>query len=152
MLYFVAAGVCLHRILQARSPVLPSVTLALVLLGLQRLAHPQDMSSGSYAAWHLFIVLGVNLLVAFSLIMLVQRREKQSLQEARDSLVESQERYRDAMESSSDWMWEMDADLRFTYIGDRFTEVTGLDSGKFIGQTRQFVVYILFKMLNYGMS
>ncbi len=146
ILIFVAAGVCLHRLIRARYPVLPTVTAALVLIGVQRLAHPLAMTAGSYAAWHFLVVFGLNLLVAFSFIMLVQYRERQSLQEARDGLAESQkrlraseERFRDVAESSSDWMWEMDADLRFTYFSDRFTEMTGLDPAKLIGQTRRIV-------------
>ncbi len=143
---FVAAGICVHHLLKFRCTVLPIVTVALVLVGVQRLAHPHVMSNGSYAAWHFLAVLGLNLLMAFSLIMLVQRREQQSLQEARDSLALSQKqlrtseaRFRDAAESSSDWLWEMDADLRYTYFSDRLTEVTGLDPATLIGKTRRIV-------------
>ena len=146
ILIFFAAGVCLHRLTRARHPVLPAVTVALVLFGVQRLAHPHDVTAGAYVVWHFFIVLGLNLLTSFTFIMLVQHRERQTLREARDGLALSQkqlraseERFRDVAESSSDWMWEMDADLRFTYFSDRLTEVTGLDPAKLIGRTRSIV-------------
>ncbi|MHA1537891.1 MAG: PAS-domain containing protein [Alphaproteobacteria bacterium] len=146
ILIFVAAGVCLHQLRQKSCPVLPAVTVALVLIGVQRLVHPLAMSSGSYAAWYFIAVFGFNLLLAFSFIMLVQRREWQSLRDARDSLALSQnrlraseERFRDVAESSSDWVWEMDAKLRFSYFSDRFAKVTGLDPAKLIGKARRIV-------------
>jgi len=38
---------------------------------------------------------------------------------------DSEQRFRDLAEVSSDWFWERDADLRMTYVSDRFYEVTG---------------------------
>jgi PAS domain S-box-containing protein len=37
---------------------------------------------------------------------------------------------------ASDWWWEMDADLRFTYFSDRFTEVFGLPASIGLGKRR----------------
>lgn len=39
-------------------------------------------------------------------------------------------------ESTSDWLWVLDADLRFTYISDRFTGGIGIDPAVFLGKTR----------------
>jgi PAS domain S-box-containing protein len=44
------------------------------------------------------------------------------------------QRLEDITESASDWFWEMDADLRFTYISDRYEEVAGLSSDHFFGK------------------
>ena len=146
ILIFIAAGFCLNSALRVSYPVMPVVAAALILVGVQRLAHPLVMTIALYTNWHFFVVLGLNLLAAFSFIMLVQRREQQRLQDARDRLAESkkqlrasEERFRDVAESSSDWMWEMDADLRYTYFSDRLTEVTGLDPKNLIGKTRRSV-------------
>ncbi len=49
---------------------------------------------------------------------------------------ESERRFRDFAASSSDWYWEMDADLRFSYFSDRFTEVTGVPNEALLGKTR----------------
>ncbi|MEQ8505603.1 MAG: PAS domain S-box protein [Rhodospirillales bacterium] len=49
---------------------------------------------------------------------------------------ESEERLRDIAESASDWFWEMDQDLRFTYISNRFFEISGLERSALIGKTR----------------
>ncbi|MDA1091189.1 MAG: PAS domain S-box protein, partial [Proteobacteria bacterium] len=56
---------------------------------------------------------------------------------AEDALQEEEQRFRDLAESASDWFWEMDADLRFTYISDRYYEVTGRTPDDIIGKTRQ---------------
>lgn len=55
---------------------------------------------------------------------------------AETSWRESEERLRDIAESASDWFWEMDQDLRFTYISDRFFQITDLDHSDILGQTR----------------
>ena len=49
-----------------------------------------------------------------------------SLQVSRSALAASEARFRDVAEASSDWIWEIDADLRFTYLSERFEAVTGL--------------------------
>ena len=44
--------------------------------------------------------------------------------------------YRDLVEASSDWIWEMDADLRFTYFSKSLTSRFDIDPAKVIGRTR----------------
>ena len=39
-------------------------------------------------------------------------------------------------EISGDWFYEMDQELRFTYISDRFFELTGFERERLIGKTR----------------
>ncbi|WP_135077178.1 PAS domain-containing hybrid sensor histidine kinase/response regulator [Terasakiella sp. SH-1] len=51
-------------------------------------------------------------------------------------LKKSEERFRKIAESASDWFWETDKDHRFTFLSDRFLDVTGIDSGKVIGKSR----------------
>jgi PAS domain S-box-containing protein len=53
------------------------------------------------------------------------------------ALRESEARLRDFAAAASDWFWEMDADLRFSYMSERLREVTGLDPAATIGKTRQ---------------
>lgn len=52
------------------------------------------------------------------------------------SLEESAQRYRDYTEISSDWYWEQDAELRFTYFSREFEEITGVPSASALGKTR----------------
>lgn len=55
--------------------------------------------------------------------------------EAEKKLRDSEARYRDFAESAGDWVWETDADMRYTYISERAMEVTGADHSGFIGQS-----------------
>jgi|GEM_PF-3039952 len=55
---------------------------------------------------------------------------------AERSLRESEGRFRDFAEAASDWFWEMDASLRFTFISERFSEVAGVPIDSLIGKSR----------------
>ncbi len=56
------------------------------------------------------------------------------------ALVESEERLGDLSRVSSDWHWEMDAELRFTYLSERIEDITGLPPSYFLGKTRRDVM------------
>jgi len=47
----------------------------------------------------------------------------------------SEMRFRDMAEISGDWFYEMDADLNFSYISDRFFQLTGLAPADVIGRS-----------------
>jgi PAS domain S-box-containing protein len=49
----------------------------------------------------------------------------------------SEERFRDVADTAGDWIYEMSADLRFTYISDRFFEIFPVKPDQVIGKTRQ---------------
>ena len=53
------------------------------------------------------------------------------------ALSNSEQRFKDFAKASSDWYWEMDETLRFSYFSDRFTEVTGVDTSLLLGKTRE---------------
>ena len=48
-----------------------------------------------------------------------------------------EERFRDVADTAGDWIYEMNADLRFTYISDRFFEIFPVRPEQVIGKTRQ---------------
>ncbi len=52
---------------------------------------------------------------------------------AREALEESEKRFQDYAESASDWVWETDADLRYTFISERARDITGIDHATQIG-------------------
>ena len=52
------------------------------------------------------------------------------------SMSGAQERFRDFAESASDWFWELDRDLRFTFISDRFEKLVGHPISDLIGVRR----------------
>ena len=53
------------------------------------------------------------------------------------ALAESERRNRDFAESASDWSWELDNQLRFTAVSDRFSDIMGFDPSEFLGKTRR---------------
>ena len=56
--------------------------------------------------------------------------------EAEVALREGEQRYQLFSDYASDWIWEMDADLRFSFFSDRFKEITGVDPDLLIGKRR----------------
>lgn len=49
-------------------------------------------------------------------------------------LEKSEQRFRDFTRAASDWVWELDADLRFTSVSGRYTEVSGRSPNFLIGR------------------
>ncbi|WP_404380467.1 PAS-domain containing protein [Caenispirillum salinarum] len=55
--------------------------------------------------------------------------------QAERALRESEQRFKDLAEAASDWFWETDADLRFTFVSPRVLTVMGVDPRHFLGRT-----------------
>ena len=74
--------------------------------------------------------LGIALLlfVAFGWSALRQSRSSTS------AIVESETRFRDVADASSDWIFETDAEGRLTWISDRFIALTGIPVGEIEGR------------------
>lgn len=49
----------------------------------------------------------------------------------------SRQRFQDFAEAASDWLWEMDENLRFTYFSDRIQTVMGQPADYWLGRTRR---------------
>jgi len=54
-----------------------------------------------------------------------------------DEITESRQRFHDIAQAASDWFWEMDADLRFSYISDLVSDVAGISVNEVIGRRRE---------------
>jgi PAS domain S-box-containing protein len=54
----------------------------------------------------------------------------------RRHLEESEQRFRDVAESAGDWIWEMDQELRFSYLSPRFSQIFPLAPEDVLGKTR----------------
>lgn len=63
-------------------------------------------------------------------------RAKADAETAKRRLELSEQRFRDVAESAGDWIWEMDAALRFTYLSPRFFEIFPVSPDRIIGKTR----------------
>lgn len=89
----------------------------------------------------LAVVLAV--LAAFSALVIrnAHRSTNELKQSARtveayaQTLKESEARFKDVAEASSDWIWETNADLRLVYFSTRFNQVTGLSVEKVMDKT-----------------
>jgi PAS domain S-box-containing protein len=53
-----------------------------------------------------------------------------------NALSESEARFRDIVAASSDWYWQTDENHRFSYISEKFSQLTGIHNSFFIGKTR----------------
>ena len=56
----------------------------------------------------------------------------------------NEQRFRDFAELGSDWFWEQDDKFRFTYVSERFTQITGHDTATMIGRTGGELVDTIF--------
>lgn len=81
------------------------------------------------------IVLSIGLMLAiitaymFHLVLLRQQ-----------ALRDSEARFRDFANVSSDWFWETDADLRFSFFSEQFEQATGVSPDELLGKTREEIV------------
>lgn len=74
--------------------------------------------------------------VALSGILMIDRRRRES--EAQ--LQKSENKLRDVLDVATDWFWEVDADLRFTYLSQSFRNVFSRDPSVYIGKRRSDLV------------
>jgi PAS domain S-box-containing protein len=65
-----------------------------------------------------------------------EEENRAALEREVEKLAESEQRFRDIAESSSDWFWETDDQDRVTMLSDRFFEVTALPPEEVIGRSR----------------
>ncbi len=63
------------------------------------------------------------------------------IKQAEEALRESRQRFKDFAEVASDWFWEMDKDLRFSYFSGQNFKVTGYKPDDLIGKTRRDVTH-----------
>jgi len=54
---------------------------------------------------------------------------------AEKALRQSEERFRALTETTSEWIWEVDTDLRFTYVSPRVLELLGYQPAEMLGKT-----------------
>lgn len=66
---------------------------------------------------------------------LEEAKEKSKRKDAEESLKKSEERLRDILFSSADWVWEVDANGRYTYSSQRDIDLFGVESDQIIGKT-----------------
>jgi PAS domain S-box-containing protein len=65
------------------------------------------------------------------------RDSQERLMKSGVELANSEARFRDFSASASDWYWEMDENLMFSYLSGRFKKTTGVDKNRLLGRTRE---------------
>jgi PAS domain S-box-containing protein len=61
--------------------------------------------------------------------------EKRRRRDAEEALRQSEERYRALVETASDWIWEIDAEARYTYASPRIADLLGYRPEDVLGRT-----------------
>ena len=79
------------------------------------------------------LALGVSVLAVLCVIYL--GRMYGDLERVGQVLRQSRQRFKDFAETVSDWYWEMDAELRLTYLSEDFAKSTGLAPEERLGKT-----------------
>ena len=74
---------------------------------------------------------------AYNSLVAAARLFVRRLDRSQSQLADSEKRFRELAEVSGDWFFEMDADLRLSFISDRFYDITGLTPDMVIGRRRQ---------------
>ncbi len=94
--------------------------------------------------WFAFIVGLAGIVVGFTLNnrdLVAILRQQSALHADHDrmkkALLVSEEQFRDFAIAATDWFWEMDSQLRFSYLSEKFTAVTGLPQTALLGKTRE---------------
>jgi PAS domain S-box-containing protein len=78
----------------------------------------------------------VEFLQAIADVLAIAVRRAQAEQAER----ESQRRFRAVAEAASDWIWELDRSLRFTYVSDRFFDISGLTPDDVLGKGASWLI------------
>ena len=85
-------------------------------------------------AWLLAVgVLVVTILIGIVVTHAYLRRR---VAYATKALRESERRFKEFAECGSDFFWEMDKDLRFSYFSEKFEEISGFSRAQMLGRTR----------------
>jgi PAS domain S-box-containing protein/putative nucleotidyltransferase with HDIG domain len=64
-----------------------------------------------------------------------QMAQMERLLKAQEALVDSEERYRQVLEASTDFVWEIDATGRFTFVSEQIVGALGFAPDELIGKT-----------------
>lgn len=60
---------------------------------------------------------------------------KDELEYTRDHLIQSEQRFRDLVENTSDWVWEVDDKIRYVYAGPKISDLLGYSPEEVLGKT-----------------
>src|SRR5918996_553412 len=76
-----------------------------------------------------------SLIVAVATIAIFTWMVLQHVRQTARAIEASEARFRDVADATSDWIWETDAELRLSYLSERFATVTGISPGTALGRS-----------------
>ena len=88
-----------------------------------------------YAEYRRTVWLALAIITILSIVILILGTNVRRRQRAERRLRANQERLRDFAESAADWLWETDAEMRFTYVSRRSQDVLGVPREGLLGLT-----------------
>ena len=78
-------------------------------------------------------------MLAYTLLHVIQMRiaaaDSQGRSAAEAALRESEVRFRNLVETTSDWIWEVDENIVFTYVSPKIHDILGYEAVEIIGKT-----------------
>lgn len=92
-----------------------------------------DVVKGQHIVFALFFP--PCLIIAFISAIRIHRIARYETQKARNVILAEEKRFKDFADIAADWLWELDADLRFTYLSERSQEITGVSPERLLGST-----------------
>jgi PAS domain S-box-containing protein len=92
--------------------------------------------------WVVLLALLASLIVTFVIFMISRSivATSRDHEAAVKALADSEQRFRDFAENSSDWMWEMDEELRFSFISEENLYSEQVPSASLIGLRREDLI------------
>lgn len=139
LLQFAAAVLALRLVfITGRWRAWSLIAIALILMGIRRsitfyrvvigdVSPPPDLTAE-------LVALLISILMVSGVLLMGPLFN--SIHRTQDELSKSEKRFRDVVEVAGDWIWEMDSDLRFTFLSPRFFELFPFESNNVIGKTR----------------
>ncbi len=70
---------------------------------------------------------------AFDEVVLSINEMREKLHNGYLALLHSEQRLKDYAEATSDWFWEMDAELKYSFVSERFSEVSDYSPSELVG-------------------
>jgi PAS domain S-box-containing protein len=92
--------------------------------------------SNWYRALMLFSTYGAVACAALGTLLFMFARQWARRERAEAAAFLTEGRFRDFAQAASDWLWETDAEHRFVYISERFTDWTGAKVSDYLGRNR----------------
>ncbi|HEU0186740.1 MAG TPA: EAL domain-containing protein [Gallionellaceae bacterium] len=86
------------------------------------------------ARWIVLLALLIGSSQIWFFVALSQRMERK-LARSQSQLLGSEDKFRDLVESSSDWIWEVDADVRYVYSSPKIKSLLGYEAYEVLGRT-----------------